>query len=83
MKEKEYGLTDDQVEAEIARLLESEEVKLAKYLERLKNRRRQYMYQLRSFEKKGKALKSAGITKELLDAQYKCNDNLEEDDFSQ
>ena len=66
---KEF-LTDEQVEAEIERLKASEAVKLAKYEERLKFRRRQYMYGLRGYEKKGKEMMAAGITKELLDAIY-------------
>lgn len=66
---KEF-LTDEQVEAEIERLKASEAVKLAKYEERLKCRRRQYLYQLRSFEKKGKDMMAAGMTKEILDAIY-------------
>ena len=36
--------TDEQVEQEIKRLLASEDVKLAKREETIKNRRRQYMY---------------------------------------
>ena len=43
---KEF-LTDAEVELEIARLLESDTVKLAKAEQRLKYRRRQYLYQLR------------------------------------
>lgn len=70
MKQKDYGLTDDQVEAEIARLTASEAVKLARYEEKLRYRRRQYLYKLRDLEKKGKALMEAGITREVLDAMY-------------
>lgn len=55
-------LTDEQVEMEIARLLESEEVQLAKKEVRIKYKRRQYMYQLRTMEKRGKKLKADGIT---------------------
>lgn len=71
MKEKYYGLTDEQVEAEIARLNASEAVALARHEQRLKYRRRQYLYQLRDYEKKGKALMEAGMTREVLDALYK------------
>lgn len=60
------GLTDVQVEEEIARLLESPHVKLAKKEEAVRYRRRQYLYTLRGYEKKGKALADAGITMELL-----------------
>ena len=59
-------LTDEQVEAEIARLQRSELVALAKKEERIRNRRRQYMYQLRVYEKKGMALRQAGVTMEKL-----------------
>lgn len=55
-------LTDEQVELEIERLLNSEEVKLAKKETRIKLRRRQYMYGLRTMAKRGKELKKMGIT---------------------
>lgn len=55
-------LTDEQVELEIAKLLKSEEVQLAKKETSIKYKRRQYMYQLRSMEKRGKQLKANGIT---------------------
>lgn len=71
-----YGLTDEQVEAEIERLTASEAVALARYEQRLRYRRRQYLYQLRDYEKKGKALMKAGMTREVLDALYK---NTEEE----
>ena len=67
---KEYGLTDEQVEKEIERLNASEAVALARREARLRYRRRQYLYQLRDLEKKGKALMKAGITREVLDAMY-------------
>ena len=73
MEKKKWGLTDEQVEEEIAKLLESDAVKLAKHEQRLKFRRRQYLYQLRDYEKKGKALMDAGITREMLDAIYKAD----------
>ena len=57
-------LTDIQVEEEIARLTKSPYVKLAKMQERIKNQRRQYLYSLRTLEKKGKALYESGITDE-------------------
>ena len=71
MEKKDYGLTDEQVEAEIARLSASEAVALARHEQRLKYRRRQYLYQLRDYEKKGKALMAAGITRKMLDELYK------------
>lgn len=73
MKEK---LTDEEVEIEIERLLSSPLVKLAKREEALRIRRRQYMYKLRTYEKKGKELKAAGITFAVLEKMY----SEEEDD---
>ena len=64
-------LTDAQVEKEIERLLKSPHVKLAKKEERVRLRRRQYLYHLRSFEKKGKELEESGITFEVLEAMLK------------
>lgn len=61
-------LSDEAVELEIARLMKSPHVKLAKKAERIRNRRRQYMYSLRSLENKGKVLEAQGITMEALDA---------------
>lgn len=54
--------TDEMVEEEILRLKKSPLVKLAKREEALRYRRRQYMYQLRMYEKRGKALQALGIT---------------------
>lgn len=54
--------TDEQVEAEIERLSTSELVKLARSEQRAKYRRRQYMYQLRSMEKRGAELAEQGFT---------------------
>lgn len=62
-------LSDAQVEIEIDRLLHSDSVKLAKKEALIKNRRRQYMYQLRSMEKRGKELKKQGITLENIEAR--------------
>ena len=64
---KKGRLTDEQVETEIERLKESDYVKLAKKEERIRYRRRQYLYCLRKYEKKGKELAEAGITMEMLD----------------
>lgn len=60
-------LTDEAVEAEIERLLDSPLVKLAKKEERIRYRRRQYLYQLRQYEKKGRELEKAGITLDSLE----------------
>ena len=64
-------LTDEQVEKEIARLSESEFVKLAKKEESIRYKRRQYLYCLRSYEKKGKELAESGITMEMLEQMAK------------
>lgn len=64
---KREFLTDEQVEAEISRLSKSEDVKLTKQETRIKNRRRQYMYQLRVMEKRGKELAELGITSENME----------------
>lgn len=61
------NLTDEQVEFEIERLKQSEFVKLAKKEEQIRYRRRQYLYCLRQYEKKGKELAAAGMTIELLE----------------
>lgn len=60
-------LTDEMVEEEIHRLQNSPLVKLARREEAIRTRRRQYMYQLRMYEKKGKALADQGITMEELE----------------
>ena len=70
MARRDY-LTDEQVEREIERLLDSDMVKLAKKEEYVRNRRRQYLYSLRSYEKKGKELAESGITFEVLDSMLK------------
>lgn len=63
-------LSDEAVEEEIARLLESPHVKLAKKEEAIRYRRRQYMYCLRNLEKRGKALEAEGITMDDLENLY-------------
>ena len=60
--------TDESVEAEILRLKTNYYVKLAKKYEAIRNRRRQYMYVLRGYEKKGLQLEEEGITIEKLEA---------------
>lgn len=59
-------LTDAQVEQEIQELQSSPFVKLAAKYDRVKKRRRKYLYWLRQREKDGKRLAEAGITAELL-----------------
>ena len=60
------NLTDEQVEKEIEELRASPEVKLARLEERMRLRRRQTLYQLRMYAKKGRELMSAGVTEEML-----------------
>jgi len=57
-------LTDEEVEQEIERLKESEAVKLAQRERRYKYQRRQYLYTLRWYEKRGKELLAQGVTEE-------------------
>ena len=64
-------LTDEQVELEIEKLKQSPYVKLAKKEEQIRYRRRQYLYTLRGYEKKGKELAKTGITIEMLEALVK------------
>ena len=65
-------MTDEQVQMECEILKQSEFVKLAQKEIRLKNRQRQWLYQLRSLERRGKQLSAMGITSE----------NIEEEMFS-
>ena len=65
---KEF-LSDFEVEQEIERLLNSDEVKLAKKEQRILYKRRQYMYQLRTMEKRGKQLSKKGITMDNIEAK--------------
>ena len=67
---KEF-LTDEQVEIEIEKLVDSPLVKLARKEERIRYKRRQYLYTLRSYEKKGLELLNAGITMEILESMDK------------
>lgn len=60
-------LTMEQVEEEIRQLQQSPMVKLAAREERVRNRRRKYLYWLRQQEKKGKQLAADGVTMESLD----------------
>ena len=69
-------LSDEMVDEEILRLQSSYHVKLARREEAIRNRKRNYMYQLRMSEKKGKALEAQGVTLEELEefagALYEC-----------
>ena len=59
--------TVEDVEQEIERLKDSYYVKLARKEERIRNRRKQYAYTLRMYEKKGKQLAAQGVSLESLD----------------
>lgn len=59
--------TDEQVEAEIARLNSSEYVKLARKEQNIKYRRRQLMWTMQYLEARGKQLASEGITPENME----------------
>ena len=69
-------LTDEQVEIEIEKLTESPYVKLARKEEQIRYRRRQRLYALRNYEKRGKELADSGITMKMLESMAK---GLEED----
>lgn len=60
-------LTDEQVELEIMRLRDNDDVHLAQKEIRIKNRRRVYASQLKWLEKRGKELRAAGITTENME----------------
>lgn len=62
-------MDDVEVEEEITRLLSSDYVKLAKMEERFRAKRRNYMYQLRSLERKGQVLADRGFTLENIAEQ--------------
>ena len=68
---KEY-IPDEMLDEEILRLQNSPHVKLARREENIRNRKRNYMYQLRMYEKKGKALEAQGITLDSLDERAVC-----------
>ena len=61
-------LTNEAFKAEIERLKASENVKLARKEQRLKYKQRQFLYQLRNLEKRGKALAAQGYTLDNLEA---------------
>lgn len=66
-------LTDEQVEKEIEALTNDPDVALARRQQRLKYRRRQFLYQLRDLKKQGSALREAGIDYEALNIIYKLS----------
>ena len=75
---RENWLSDEQVEEEIEKLQGSPLVKLARKEQRIRYKRRQYLYMLRNYEKKGKELAAAGITLEMLyDLEKSCEEGEE------
>ena len=72
---------DELVEAEIARLSALETVKLARKEQRLINRRRQMMAQLRNLDRRGQKLMEDGWTYDTIDLLYQefPSDNVRED----
>lgn len=62
---------DELVDAEIARLRKMEAVKLAQKEQRLLNRKRKYLADLRWLEKRGKALMADGWTLDTLELLFK------------
>lgn len=69
--------TDEEVEIEIHRLKQSEDVKLARKEQTIKNRRRQQMWQLQFMEKRGKQLKEMGCTFDNIE-EVLFGDNAED-----
>lgn len=61
---------DEQLDAEIEKLKRSPDVKLAQKYNRVINRRRCYMHELRVAEKRGRELRANGITEETLERAY-------------
>ena len=72
--------TDEQVEAEIARLNASEYVKLARKEQQIKYRRRQQMWNLQFMEARGKQLASEGITPDNMEEKLFGGNVDERDD---
>lgn len=79
MKEIRKPITDEQVEKEIEKLKQSKAVKLAKQERRVKTKRRQYLYQLRWLERRGRELQAQGVTEEELELLEQEADSSEED----
>ena len=62
---------EDLIDAEIERLKKTEEVKLAQKYQRLLNRKRKYMADLRWLEKRGKQLMADGWTIDTIELLFK------------
>ena len=78
MKPRKDFLTDEQVEQEIERLNQSDAVQFSRQEQRIKYKRRQYLYQLRWHEKRGKQLIRDGVTMEQLELMEKEMDQEQE-----
>jgi SOS response regulatory protein OraA/RecX len=74
-------LTDAQVEAEIERLRDDPNVRLARKELRIQYRRRQALYQLRNLEKRGKELARLGYTYDNIEEMMLGSDI--EDDYAE
>jgi hypothetical protein len=64
-------IPEDLIDAEIERLKKTDEVKLAQKYQRLLNRKRKYMADLRWLEKRGKQLMAEGWTIETIELLFK------------
>lgn len=62
---------EELIDAEIERLKKSDAVKLAQKEQRLLNRKRKYLADLRWLEKRGKALMAEGWTQDTLELLFK------------
>ena len=62
---------EELIDSEIERLKKSEAVKLAQKEQRLINRKRKYLSDLRWLEKRGKALMAEGWTIDTLDLLFR------------
>ena len=62
---------EELIDAEIERLKQTDEVKLAQKYQRLMNRKRKYMADLRWLEKRGKQLMAEGWTIETIKLLFK------------
>ena len=61
---------EELIDAEIERLKQTEEVKLAQKYQRLVNRKRKYMADLRWLEKRGKQLMAEGWTMDTIELLF-------------
>ena len=82
MNKNKNVLTDEQVEKEIERLVDSPLVKLARKEMRIKYKRRQFLYSLRNLEKRGRELQKSGITMDILNGIESETPNTEEENIN-